>query len=343
MALRVEQNYAAGIPQTDLRGGFLPTGLAWHWTAGGTGRAGAESAIRHFINTRLTVNASYHILVFREGATTVAMWIVPVGNASHSMAPSQAFIPKTGDAREAARFAEVRRILGAKAGDPNAGVISISFCGMPADLQAAMADPAFRADMRALASDLIGHPTVIARPHFGHGWIQPTTRYETDATIGGQDILVAQLYEAPIPAPEETMDWYRNIIPSPPARVRLAAQTSYRLSPDLGPGSQPFVLGREDWRVMIGAVKGEDFGAGPDWGVMLSNNGATGEGGIRVFHTQDILETAPLAGTVEVVKEVPTGITQAQLDAAKLNAEDKGARTENERLALAEADRIRNT
>ena len=177
MSLHVEENYANGIPQTAVPG-FAPRGLSWHWTAGGTGRAGALSTITHFVNTRYTVNASYHILLWFETATkrTYAMWIVPAGKASHSMNPAHAYIAKTGSSREKARFAEVRRILGAKAGDPNAGCISVSFCGMPGDLAAAVSDPVFRADVQELARQLIAHPAIIDRPHFGHGWIQPTTR-----------------------------------------------------------------------------------------------------------------------------------------------------------------------
>jgi hypothetical protein len=106
---------------------------------------------------------------------------------------------------------------------------------------------------------------------------------------------------------EEEMDWYKNIVAITPVKVRLAPETSYRLRPDLSAESQPVVLGVEDTRIMIGTVKGFDFGKGPDWGVILSNNGSLGQGGLRVFHTQDIIEQTPLATTqtVEVVKQVP--------------------------------------
>lgn len=204
--LVVEENYVSGVPQTAIAS-FVPTGVAWHWTAGGTGRAGAQSTVSHFVSTRYTVNASYHLMLWWEAATkrTYAQWIVPPTKAAHSMNPAKALVPSTGSARENTRFTECRRILGAKAADPNAGNIAVSFCGMPADLIAAMKDLVFVADVKELTRQLIARPSVIDRPHFGHGWIQPTTRYETDTTTGGADILIARLYEAPeedMPTPE---------------------------------------------------------------------------------------------------------------------------------------------
>lgn len=195
MSLTIEQNLASGVPQTFISG-FAPRGVGWHWTAGGTGRAGALATIQHFITTRLTVNASYHILLWVEhaaghvGCRTFAMVIVPLTNAAHSVAPSLAFVPKTGSATEKARFTETRRILGVKASDPNAGMIAVSYCGMPAGLAADLKCAVFREDARALAKYLIDRPSVIDSPHFGHGWIQPQTRYETDITTGGADLLI---------------------------------------------------------------------------------------------------------------------------------------------------------
>lgn len=201
--LKIEINYPTGIPQTAVSG-FAPRGLAWHWTAGATGRAGAEGTVRHFQNTRYTTNASYHILFWVEhtsnhvGCVTVAWWIVPMGKASHSMNPGAAFVPKTNSATEQARFAEVHRIL-ARDSDPNADVVALSYCGMPANLAADLKCATFRADLRNLAKQLIAHPTyIIDRPHFGHGWIQPTTRYEMDQV--GMD-FIGMLYgqEATLP------------------------------------------------------------------------------------------------------------------------------------------------
>lgn len=207
MSLRVETNFAFGIPKTWVPG-FGAVGIGGHWTAGGRGRAGALQTIQHFITTRWSVNASYHILVFREAGHTVAMWVVEPQAAAHSLAPSQAFQlnPAHDQRRQLDRFAEVRRILGAKAADPNAAIIAISFCGMPADLSAALREPGFVDDMRQLIREISAIPTMANRPLFGHGWIQPITRYELDEAPGGPDMLIGHIYTeapAPTPTPEE--------------------------------------------------------------------------------------------------------------------------------------------
>jgi hypothetical protein len=49
----------------------------------------------------------------------------------------------------------------------------------------------------------------------------------------------------------------------------------------------------------------------------------------------NVLSREPFGGTVEVIKEVPTGLTQLDLQ--------KAVKAEKERIALAEANRIRNT
>jgi len=349
MALRVEQNYAAGVPQSVVAG-FAPRGLAWHWTAGGTGRAGAESTIRHFVNTKATVNASYHILLFREGTSTVAMWIVPVGRASHSMNPSLAFKPKTGSAREQARFTEVHRIL-ARDNDPNADCISVSFCGMPADLAAAMRDPVFAADVRELARQLIAHPTVIDRPHFGHGWIQPATRYETDATSGGQDLLIAQLYGA-APAPpqgDDDMQFWKPVQEDwwTVAKTATALGTVFYD----GAGNKKEFTSRERVRSTAESSDGRYRQVkypptGSDELLVVDARGNDKEGpglvaisGTRVPPSPNYGFPPPETVVKEVVKEVPTGITEGDVQAAQ----EEAATAERNRIAAAEAQRIKET
>ena len=185
--LKVEQNYLNGIPQTILPN-FLALGIGWHWDAGAGGRAGWEGTVRYLINTRYTVNASYHGGFWPEhkaghvGCVTVIQWIVRTTNAAHSVNPAQCWQYHATKPRalQDARFAETRRILGAKAADPNAGMLALAYAGMPDDLDRDLACPVFREDLEDLAQQLIDHPTVIDRPHFGHGWIQPVSRYEMD-------------------------------------------------------------------------------------------------------------------------------------------------------------------
>lgn len=346
MALKVEIDYRNGIPQTAVPG-FAPTGLVWHWTAGATGRAGAEATIRHFINTRYTTNASYHILLFREGSTTVAKWIVPMSRAAHSMNPGAALKPKTGSARERARIEEVKRILGSRATDPNAGSIAISFCGMPADLAAAMKDAGFRADVRALAQQLIDHPNfIVARPHFGHGWVQPTTRYETDATPEGADLLIASLYgEASLPdtstGANDMYDWVALMKPAS-FKTTIAAGSAIRKRPrykdaKVAAETLDFYAGRDSTITVIGTVEGDEYNGTVTWLAYV-----LGDGGLRVTSAGNELPNrrAPLEREVvkEVIKEVPTGISEEDVQ----QAQEAAAEAERARIAAAEAQRIKS-
>lgn len=196
MSVHVEEAYPNGIPQTAVAG-WSPRAVAWHWSAGAAGRAGWESTIRHLVATRTTANASYHGGIWAEhdaghrACRTVIQWIVPITKAAHSIAPSQVFVlnPNKPRALQEARFAEVRRIL-ARDNDPNADCLALAYAGMPADLERDLGCAVFRADVREIARQLIAHPTVIDRPHFGHGWIQPISRYEMDVATD----FIALLY-----------------------------------------------------------------------------------------------------------------------------------------------------
>lgn len=331
MALKVEQNYVNGIPQTAVSG-FAPRGLAWHWTAGGTGRAGAQRTIQHFINTRYTVNASYHILFWHEhradlDCTTVAQWIVPATKASHSMNPAAAFKPKTGSALESARFAEVHRIL-ARDSDPNADVWALSYCGMPADLARDLRCPTFVRDLQGLSKQLIAHPTfIVARPHFGHGWIQPTTRYEMDQV--GVDFIKLMYNEVAIPSPEDkvfkptnpivTQDWDTVVGPAS-TFIRPDGTTGYFTSKERVTSVAEGSVGGADYRLL-------DYG--PNHEALLIPRAGLTNAGTRYVGAKVVTVTK------EVVKEVPTGITQTDVDNA--------VKAERERIAQAEATRIRST
>ena len=328
MSLRVETNYVAGVPQTVIRGGLQCYGQDWHWTAAGTGRAGAEAVIRGFVATRYTTNASYHLLVWSEhkpghvGCITYAMWIVPPDRASHSLNPANCW--KYNDSKPRAqqdtRFAEVRRILGPKASDPNAGSIAVSYCGMPADLARDVQCPVFVADCRKLSTDLAAIPTMNDRPHFAHGWIQPITRYEMDsAPVGGTDLIISKMYAAAgAPAEEDEMTWVNEVRwYKTPRRVIIRATATYRLTPDLN-DAEAYVSTTDEERVIIGEVNGLDFGAGPLWLVIGGDNGVP-----KVVHSQDVIGEKPLVS--ETVKEVLTGLTDADIDKAVDAALDRAA------------------
>ena len=343
--LRVEQNYVSGIPQTAVSG-WAPRGLAWHWTAGGTGRAGAEATIRHFINTRTTVNASYHILFWVEHAAshtncvTYAMWIVPSSKASHSMNPSQAFQPKSGSAREQARFTEVHRILG-RDSDPNADCWSLSYCGMPANLAEDVKCPVFIADLRNLAGQLIAHPSwIISNPHFGHGWIQPYSRYEMDTTPEGIDLLIGRLYGVDPEPPEEEMifwlpvqqDWHTVaktdtalgtvFYDGAGAKKEFTSVERVRSIAESSDGRWRLVKYGSNELLVVDARTSAREGAGlnPVTGTRIP---ATGFG----FPPPEVKEVIK-----EVIKEVPTGITQEQVDLARTEGVTAGVTSEKTRI-----------
>lgn len=341
MSLIVETNFANGIPQTAIQGGLQAYGECWHWTAGGTGRAGALASIQHFISTRYTVNASYHILLWVEhtpghtACKTYAMWIVSPKNASHSVNPANCW--KYNDSKDrltqSMRFDEVRRILGPKANDPNAGMIAISYCGMPTNLAEDVKCAIFVEDCRKLAADLKTIPTMNPRPHFAHGWIQPITRYEADATPNGVDLLIWRLYQEQAPQEAADMIFWRPV--------------------------------QQDWMTNDGTVfydgdGNKKFFTLPIEKVRSSHESSDGRYRLVKYGTESLIVDArgpakegpgltPIAGTripttgfgfpPPEVKEVPTGISQEDVD----RAVDAAADAERERIALAEADRIRNT
>jgi hypothetical protein len=236
VTLVVEENYVNGVPQTALAG-WAPSGAASHWSAGGSGRAGWEGTIRHLVNTRLMVNASYHGGFWHEHdpgrCRTIIQWIVPTTRAAHSIAPSVVFRYNANKDRatQDARFAEVRRILGTKASDPNAACLAIAYAGMPADLERDLACPEFRADVQNLARQLVAHPAVIDRPHFGHGWIQPIDRYEMD--VAAADFIALLYATTPIPEPEP-VDVPLVLAPVQEDWTSVAGQPFYTEGPGMG-------------------------------------------------------------------------------------------------------------
>lgn len=319
MSLVVEQLYPAGVPQTAVYG-FSPPGVGWHWTAGGAGRVGWNGSVAHLINTRGTVNASYHAGFWAEHVAghvvckTIVQWIVPTTKAAHSVAPSQCWQYNAAKdrTRQDVRFAEVRRILGAKAGDPNAAMIAIAYAGMPEGLQQDLECPVFRADVKDMADQLVEHPATDARPHFGHGWIQPISRYEMDVTTD----FIAMLYEQAEQPVEEEMLFWRPVqqdwntfagtvfydgagvkkVFTAPERVRSFAEDStgrWRL----------VQYGTETLLVDARGSQKEGPGLSP---IANTRVPATGFG----YPPAQAVEVV-----TEIVKEVPTGITEEQLSA----------------------------
>ena len=193
----VEKHYLAGIPQTALVGGLPSRGIAAHWSAGAPGRRGALATAQFFVD-RSDRNASYHELWWWDPTTGTfgVFLLVPADRAAHSMNPNP---PPAGPY---APNAEVRRILGDKVRDPNGAAYAISFAGMPADLEKALADPRFRTYARRRFAELRQQETtLVPRPLFNHGWAQPSTRYDAG------ERLIPILYGEEADMPTPNMEW----------------------------------------------------------------------------------------------------------------------------------------
>ncbi|HYI67149.1 MAG TPA: hypothetical protein VEW95_09515 [Candidatus Limnocylindrales bacterium] len=330
--LVVEQPTIFGIPQTAVTG-WAPRGAAWHWSGGGEGRVGWDGTVRHLIATRATVNASYHGGFWHEHAAdarcrTVIQWVVPTSKAAHSIAPSQVFQlnPDKPTALQQARFAIVRAIL-ARDNDPNADCLAVAFAGMPAGLERALACPVFRADVQQLARSLVAHPTVVDRPHFGHGWIQPITRYEMDVAtdfislLYGASAPTSQEDDMPVikPVEQRWMTGVGDTLASSAATSVAPGGQFWTAGP--GAGDRKFFTVAEEVRSVGESADGQwrliPYGAEYVW--MHRNNLRPVDGTRR-----------PAAGfglpeTTTIVKEVPTGITLEQLQQAFFTGRDKAA------------------
>lgn len=328
MTLVVEQNYVNGMPQTAVSG-WSPRACVWHWTAGGPGRIGWNGSVSHLVNTRTTVNASYHggfwveHTVGHTACRTYVQWVVPTTKAAHSIAPTQIYQlnPNKDRATQEARFTEVKRIL-LRDFDPNADCIALAYAGMPANLKQDLQCPVFRADLQNLARQIVARPDVIDRPHFGHGWIQPISRYEVDQV--GID-FISMLYDEPaapaVPAEDDMIYWR----PVQQDWMTYVGTVFYD-----GDGNKKTFTDREPVRSTHESSDGRyrlvKYGTET---LVVEARGARKEGpGLEPVPNTRVPASGfgyPPTETMEVVKEVPTGITEAQVEAAIDAALDQAA------------------
>ena len=352
MSLVVEEVYPNGVPQTAVAN-FAPPGAGWHWSAGGTGRSGWNGTVAHLINTRSTINASYHGGFWPEhaanhvGCKTIIQWIVRTTRAAHSVNPGNSWKYNANKSKSVqdARFAEVRRILGAKSSDPNSAMIALAYAGMPADLQRDLQCPVFRADVQELARQIAAHPTVIDRPHFGHGWIQPLTRYEMDVATDFIGLLYGKESTG---LPAQGMDlmyiyrvqeeWWAEkgtkftvMLGGVPEEKVFSSRTRVRSIAE--GGGMRLVDAHWDGTKFIKFTDGELLHVDRDAQRTLF----TPITGSRKPAPGSYGPPPPETVIKEVVKEVPTGITQEMVRAA----ETKAAQAEQDRIAAAEAARIK--
>ena len=227
--------YVPGMPQTILLGGLPARALSGHWSAGAPGRAGAFGTAAFLIAERAR-NASYHEEWWWEAGTETFGVLELVSNlrAAHSMNPAQAYVHSRDSSKralEASRFAEVRRLLGPKASDPNAGCYAFSFAGMPADLERALRSPVFRRYAARRVQELRARESLMtdARPLFGHGWIQPSTRYDPG------EVLIDAIYGVLYGPQEEDMPKLHYV----PQLWRTNTDAELRLEPTLDVAAEP--------------------------------------------------------------------------------------------------------
>lgn len=321
---KVETMYDNRIPQTALLN-FKPTGIAMHWTAGGTGWQGAIDTRQFFMDTAAQRNASYHCLVYWEESTRTfgIIWIVAPTIAAHSIAPQPASIGGSYDPN-----AEVQRILGVKVKDPNAGCLAVSFCGMPADLDAALNDPDVVLGFKKLIGELTVIPSMVVNPLFNHGWAQPTTRYDAG------DRLIPLIYgEVPttIPVEDDMLFWQ----PVQQDWTTFDGTVFYD-----GAGNKKFFTDVETVRSIAESSDGRwrlvKYGDGELLMVDARTSRKEGPGLAPIDGTRVPVSgfgfPPPETTTVEVVKEVPTGITQEEVNAAHADGVSDGTDAEKSRL-----------
>lgn len=117
---------------------------------------------------------------------------------------------------------------------------------------------------------------------------------------------------------EDEMAWISKAEGVVPYVATVDEGANTRPSPDFD--NDPYTLPNQRNLTVVAEVQGAEYPAGSGnttWKVYQSAGG-----GFRVFHSTQQIKATPLQTTVEV----PTGISQAQLDAARLNARDEALR-----------------
>lgn len=301
---RIVKDYRPDIPQTPTGtvGPFLMAAL--HDTEGGVGDAGALATIRFLID-RKDRNASYHELWSWDEATRVftVRRIVPPTSAAHSINP---YPPSKGGSYEP--DALVREALGARVNDPNRVVYAVSIAGKVADVNRWSTDSDFVMACQRRLAEIRAELRMPDRKG-EHFRFSPSTRSDwgklLTSAIDGKEIWVDIL---PVQEQWKTKLGARFFAGGPegvgiPKRFNVVMTvTSIAETTD-----NRFRL--VAWNNEILFV--ERAGLEPIAG---TRNPKTGYG-------------APTPIIKEVIKEVPTGITQSQVDLAVAAATEKGIQT----------------
>ena len=259
----VQDYFVSGMPQTVFYGGAGPfRGISCHWTAGGPGRQGALGTVNFLVNNAGR-NASYHEIWYWENKTFGVLRIVPPQNASHSMNPAPP---------DWSPNANVRRILGDRVYNPNRYSYSVSFAGMPYDMDVALSDPDFvdAATQRTLELFVQFESSLTFSPLYNHGEGQPSTRY--DWGQGLTPAIYARMNETQ-PEPEE------EVVEEPEVDLSLAKHQIPKIV-RIREGATLYKTYNGDqvhWTVPAGQAFDAEllFGMGTRWfGRRLGSNGA---------------------------------------------------------------------
>jgi hypothetical protein len=285
----VTEHYLAGMPQTILPEGLAARGIAYHWTAGGTGIVGAK-ATATFLVSAAQRNASYHEIWWWESSSQTfgVLLLVRNNRAAHSMNPNQ---PPTGPWNP---NPEVRRILGDKWWNPNSFSRTAAFAGGPRDLELALREPAFVRHAARRTRDIMAEESGLAhRPFFNHGWGQPNKADAGPALIPAlYQALAAGLPNTGLPTEEDEMEWAKHIR-AKLVSARLGPNQPIRDRPDISAAYVTHSTGPSGFTArVIGEVDGSVHYGDKTWYVYALN-----AGGLRTFHKSQVVSEAPIAAT----------------------------------------------
>ena len=278
MVYGVTTNYDNRIPSTAGNGTPFMA-IACHDAEGGQGRFGAVNTIQFLID-RADRNASYHEMWWYHEATDEfgVIRIVSAARAAHSVAPqSDKYLPD----------AWLKTALGKWWYDPNQAVYAVSIAGKVADVDRYAKNPRFLAHAHRRMLELRQELGLSNRAE--HFRFNPLSRSDWGKTL--MNALGGLVTPDELPTlTESTMDWVSTMTPTVPTRMTIRPETSIRLAPDLTEASKPWTVGKQTTVTVVGKVNGVDFGSGPLWYVYILN-----AGGLRVFHSQDVVSAEAMA------------------------------------------------
>lgn len=321
---QVINEFRSGVPQTPFGtvGPFRM--LALHDTEGGAGLTGARGTLQFLID-RQDRNASYHEIWAWDEATKTftALRIVPATSAAHSINP---YPPSAGGSYEPDSW--VVQSLGTLWKDPNRYVYAVSVAGTVAQVDAWSGDPDFVAACRRRTSEIIAQFGV--QPRLGeHFRFNPSNRTDWGRLLTSK---MGGLVFTEVPKEDDMLFW------NPVQQDWTTANGTVFFD---GAGNKKNFIDVETVRSFAESSDGRwrlvRYGTET---LLVDARTSMKEGpGLLPVPGTRIPTTGfgyPPAEVVEVVKEVtvevPTGITQEQVNAAHADGVEDGTTAEKSRL-----------